>query len=196
MTELDTHGCCYPDGHLSRKRKPGGCCCNWSVLVGIRYFICHLLGLYHHQLTSTTLGWWLPNPHLQHQCDRFPNCLMNPSLISLPRWPTITSNSNCLNLSSLYQPLLCVLSHSVVSASWWPMDYSPPRSSVHGISQARILDCVAISSSRGFSQSRTQTCISWHLLHWQAGSLLLSHLGSPSTTALTPKACFPSWLLS
>ena len=29
-----------------------------------------------------------------------------------------------------------------------PMDYSPPGSSVHGISQARILEWVAISSSR------------------------------------------------
>ena len=28
------------------------------------------------------------------------------------------------------------------------MDYSSPDSSVHGISQARILECVAISSSR------------------------------------------------
>ena len=32
-----------------------------------------------------------------------------------------------------------------------PKDYSPPGSSVHGISQARILDRVAISFSRGFS---------------------------------------------
>ena len=32
-----------------------------------------------------------------------------------------------------------------------PMDYSPPGSSVHGILQARILEWVAISSSRGSS---------------------------------------------
>ena len=38
-----------------------------------------------------------------------------------------------------------------------PMDYSPPGSSVHGISQARILECVAISSSRGSFQPRDQT---------------------------------------
>ena len=41
-----------------------------------------------------------------------------------------------------------------------PMDYSPPGSSVHGILQARILEWVAISSSRGSSQPRDQTCIS------------------------------------
>jgi len=32
-----------------------------------------------------------------------------------------------------------------------PLDYSPPGASVHGISQARILEWVAISSSRGSS---------------------------------------------
>ena len=35
-----------------------------------------------------------------------------------------------------------------------PMDCSPPGSSVHGILQARILEWVAISSSRASSQSR------------------------------------------
>ena len=34
-------------------------------------------------------------------------------------------------------------------------------SSVHGIFQARVLECVAISSSRGSSQSRDWTCISF-----------------------------------
>ena len=34
-----------------------------------------------------------------------------------------------------------------------PMNCSPPGSSVHGISQAKILEWVAISSSRGSSQS-------------------------------------------
>ena len=41
-----------------------------------------------------------------------------------------------------------------------PMNYSPRGSSVHGISQARILEWVAISFSRGSSQPRDQTCIS------------------------------------
>ena len=35
-----------------------------------------------------------------------------------------------------------------------PMDCSPPGSSVHGMLQARILERVAISSSKGSSQSR------------------------------------------
>ena len=40
------------------------------------------------------------------------------------------------------------------------MDFSPPGSSVHWISQERILQWVAISSSKGSSQSRDQTRIS------------------------------------
>ena len=40
------------------------------------------------------------------------------------------------------------------------MDCSPPGASVHGISQARILEWVAISYSRGSSRSRNQTCVS------------------------------------
>ena len=41
-----------------------------------------------------------------------------------------------------------------------PMDCSPPGSSVHGISHARILEWVAISSTRRSSQPRDWTCIS------------------------------------
>ena len=40
------------------------------------------------------------------------------------------------------------------------MDYSPPVSSVHGILQARILEGVALPSSRGSSWLRDQTCVS------------------------------------
>ena len=50
------------------------------------------------------------------------------------------------------------------------MDCSPPGSSVHGIFQARILEWVAISFSRGSSQPRDQTCVSQIgrpiLYHW------------------------------
>ena len=48
-----------------------------------------------------------------------------------------------------------------------PMDCSPPGSSVHCISQASILEWVAMPSSRGLNLGLP------HLLHWQAGSLPL-----------------------
>ena len=52
------------------------------------------------------------------------------------------------------------------------MDYSLLGSSVHGISQAGILEWVAISF---FPTQESNP----RLLHWQVGSLLLSHQGSP-----------------
>ena len=45
-------------------------------------------------------------------------------------------------------PSSCVCAQSCPTL-WDPMDCSPPGSFVHGISQARILEWVAISSSRG-----------------------------------------------
>ena len=54
-----------------------------------------------------------------------------------------------------------------------PMDCNLPGSSVHGISQARILEWVAISFSRGSSQLRNRTqgtyvsgIAKWVLSHW------------------------------
>ena len=47
---------------------------------------------------------------------------------------------------------VCVIS-LVMSDSCDPMDCSPPGSSVHGILQARILEWVAISFSRGSSHA-------------------------------------------
>ena len=57
----------------------------------------------------------------------------------------ISHESSVPNLCSVAQscPTLCN-----------PMDCSPPGSSVHGIFQARILEWVDISSSRGSSQFR------------------------------------------
>ena len=43
---------------------------------------------------------------------------------------------------------------------WDTMDYSPPGSSVHEISQARILEWIVMPSSRGSSQSRDRTHVS------------------------------------
>ena len=56
-----------------------------------------------------------------------------------------------------------------------PMDCGLPGSSLHGILQIRVLERVSIPSSRGSSQPRDQTPVSWHLLHWQVSPLPLSH---------------------
>ena len=51
-------------------------------------------------------------------------------------------------------------SRSVVSDSCDPMDCSPPGSTVHGISQTRIGEWVAMSFSRGSPQPRDQIHVS------------------------------------
>ena len=49
---------------------------------------------------------------------------------------------------------------AVMSDSFDPTDYGLARSSVHGIFQARTLECVAISFNRGSSQPKDQSCVS------------------------------------
>ena len=58
-----------------------------------------------------------------------------------------------------------------------PMDYTPPGFSVHGIFQARILEWVAIFSSRGSSPSKMPELASLASPVLQSDSLLLSHWG-------------------
>ena len=94
---------------------------------------------------------------------------------------------------SFYSVCLCVcvcecacahmraLSHSVVSDSFWPHGLQSTRSSVLWIFQARILEWVAISSSRGSSWPKDLICAScvycigkqilYHWATWQVHSL-------------------------
>ena len=72
-----------------------------------------------------------------------------------------------------YYSLWWEFSSQVISESL--RSHKPPGSSVHGISQARILEWVAISFP-GSSQPRDQTQVSC-----LADSLPVSHLGSPIT---------------
>ena len=95
---------------------------------------------------------------------------------------------------------------------WDPMDCSPQGSSVHGIIQARILERVAISYSRGSSQTRDGTymscifCISrqvlYHCATWEAHetpamwALLLSPLCTESTEKLGNLLKSHSWSMA
>ena len=87
-------------------------------------------------------------------------------------------------MSNLFSPISSALFLCVCLVAQWyltlcsPTDCSPPGSSVHRISQARILEWVAISSSRVYSWARDQTCIScvsclgrqilYHCTPWEA----------------------------
>ena len=80
--------------------------------------------------------------------------------------------------------MFCLVAKSCLTlATPWTV-CSPPGFSVHGIFQARIIEWVSISFSRGSSRPRDRThisCIGRGIL------LLLSHLGShpPSITGIS-----------
>ena len=66
-----------------------------------------------------------------------------------------------------------------------PVDCNPPDSSVHGVLQARTLEWIAISFSRGSSQGRDQThiaCVSPAL----AGRFLTTEPPGKPNRMLTP----------
>ena len=59
------------------------------------------------------------------------------------------------------------------------MGHNPPGTSAHRILQARILECLAMASSRGSSPLKDGTRL-LGLLHCQPGSLLLAPPGKPT----------------
>ena len=87
-------------------------------------------------------------------------------------------------------------------------DSSPPGSSVHGILRARTLEWVAISSSRGSSGARDQTCIFYvscigrRALYLQCHPLVLLKKKKNSRQLEIPPSChgavlmpqFQAWL--
>ena len=96
--------------------------------------------------------------------------------LALPGFSSIGFLSVCLTLC------VCVWAHKCPQLCLTlcdPMECSLPGSSVHGIFQARTLERVAVSSSRGSSWSRDRTLVScigrWVLYHratWEACALL------------------------
>ena len=71
------------------------------------------------------------------------------------------------------QALLLSLSAQSRPTLWNPIDYSLPRFSVHATTPARILEKIAIFSSRGSSRPKDRPCVfcsscigRWILYHW------------------------------
>ena len=84
---------------------------------------------------------------------------------------------------------VCSVTQSCLTLSN-PMDSSPTGSCVHGIFQARICEWVAISSSRGSSWPRDQTCISyiggWILYHWTTWEALQCQNNNDQNRIISP----------
>ena len=77
----------------------------------------------------------------------------------IPLLPASTDRFMKTDVQMIYTGVLIIYQFSSVAKScpilYKPMDCSPPSSSVHGISQARILDQFAISISRALSTPRS-----------------------------------------
>ena len=84
----------------------------------------------------------------------------------------------------------CCLVAKLRQTLWDPTDWIPPGSSLHGTSQARILEWVVISFSRGSSLTKDWTNVSsWHAL---AGRFFTTEpFGKPVTFMGRCSGCGP-----
>ena len=140
----------------------------------------------HQENSGTTLSWVskqpykpIPSPvnrsclwHLGHQVVL--DCTKDPHGLGQVPWPPVQAGSPW----PFIYIYICKLLSRVQLCD--PMDCSPPGSSVHRISQARILDWVAISFSRGSSRPRDRTQVS-HI----SGGFFISWA--------TRGVCLPAW---
>ena len=150
---------------------------------------------------------------IKHHLFYFPSSLQKPTeagssyYILFCRWGNWSTE--CLNLFRTTQlrsvragiwntSLGClsgVLSHSVMSDSYDSMACSPPGFSVHGILQARILEWMAISSSRGSSRPRDWTQVSCiaggFFTSWATREALPLRCGSIRNQVVLPPALGP-----
>ena len=102
-------------------------------------------------------------------------------------WTKSHITKKALDAKSQGHMCMCSKSLQLCPTLWDTMDCSPPGSSVHGILQARILEWVAVPSSRGSSKPGIEPR-SYVLLHWQAGSLPLVPPGKLKATETTNKS--------
>ena len=119
-----------------------------------------------HMGEETWPGWALPSSGKSAcvSCEMRQECVLVPGrtlgvLQSLERKNTFirgptTFHSVPLDSPVLALPLVLCLVAQLCPTLCNPMDCSPPGSSVHGILQTRILEWVAMPSSRGSSQPK------------------------------------------
>ena len=133
-----------------------------SQQLGLKLLFCKMI--YVHQENGIAQLWvtGLPVKTLRFPC----NCQVS-------FWISEAAFSHCLVFMHAKSLQLCPTLCD-------PIDGSPPGSSVHRILQARILEWVAMPSSRGSSRLRDQTCISFVSCICRQFLFYQHHLGNPS----------------
>ena len=159
----------YRWGVLNNRHLFAHCCGSWTSEIRVSSFgsLWRRWGKNAFQASVLDLDMTVFSLYLPSLCMcMYPNCPFKERHQS--RWIKVNLNNLHSNWMLLSQGSVCAF--SAMSDSFWPMDCSPPGSSVHGISQARILEWIAVSFSRGSSGPRDQTqasCIGkWSLYHW------------------------------
>ena len=171
--------------------------CNYPAFTGGVYQFCHNAFISTLRITHFPAHLELceDTPHVQHctvcwakiSVDSALSMWMtmsifNPNYVKhTVRWPRSKKWQAAWFISSE------VLSHVWLFGIWWTVAY---KSSIYGIFQARILEWVAISFSRGSSWPRDQTQVShiagrcftlWatreaHLVHWKLNYLTMTNI--------------------
>ena len=130
-----------------------------------------MLGLIHGANTSEEF--WSAGEALEHPDTWVKHLKSRKSIKSFIYLVSIIYFCIPINFACMY---VCVQSCPTLCD---PMDCSPPGPSVHGILQARILEWIAISYSRGSSRPRNQTWIS--CISCNAGGLFPTEPSLPNT---------------
>ena len=107
---------------------------------------------------------------------------------------SIRSVNICFHVSRIYA--YCSELRSRVQFLWDTLDHSPSGSSVHGLSQARTLEWVAIPFSRASSQPRDWNCLCCIgrriLYHWLHSGSQDLYLGGEFLDHVVP-LCLTVW---
>ena len=157
-------------------------------------------GLFVHPSSDTVSVYWVPlwqraflaswvqhselgRPSLPHMCSSC-SCLSSVETFLTPGWAYRPLLCSPVALPADI-PLVCAKLLQSCPTLCDPMDCSPPGSSVHGILQARMLEWVVMSFSRGFSWPRAQTHISC------VSSIIIF---TTSTTRKAPSLWYPPHL--
>ena len=142
--------------------------------------ITHLDGKKHHHFCDIVV--WQISPESNHKETPDQARLKD---VRQTQWPVIFKSIKVIKVEEIlrnFSRLMETKSKKVKSLSRVrlcnPVDCSPPGSSIHGIFQAKVLEWVAISFSKGSSRPRDRTQV---YLRCRQTLYHLSHLGGCSS---------------
>ena len=139
--------------------------CWWIVKVKVTQLcptLCNPMDYTVHGILQASLLEWIATPFSRGSSQ--PRDRTHISLIAgrfFTDWVTRIFGLFCFWLLDVMHEHVCVKLLQSCLTLWHSIDCNPPGSFVHGILQARMLEWVAMLSSRGSSRPRNQTHVSY-----------------------------------